>query len=170
MSVPLGAGRALFRLCAARPEPIPFFDALGSVKPMFMTSKAVAARGEELGRGWPGSLTMWAGQLCTNPGIAVVIDGPDADAFVASVKEALSELEAQTMLSDGMAETYRVGAKLRARKKFRPRRAICAMRRCTCLKPPVKTGCQTMNWEVRLWAACLVVRVKDVAEMSTIAF
>jgi alpha-ketoglutaric semialdehyde dehydrogenase len=30
---------------------------------------------------------MGAGQFCTNPGIAVVIDGAEADAFVAAAKE-----------------------------------------------------------------------------------
>ncbi|KZB67186.1 aldehyde dehydrogenase (NADP(+)), partial [Thalassospira sp. MCCC 1A02491] len=107
----LGGGRALFDLCASRPEPIPFFGELGSVNPMFLLPKAVAARGAELGKGWVGSLTMGAGQFCTNPGIAVVIDGPDADAFVASAKEELATVSAQTMLTDGMAETYRAGAK-----------------------------------------------------------
>jgi len=32
----LGGGRALFDLCASRPEPIPFFGELGSVNPMFL--------------------------------------------------------------------------------------------------------------------------------------
>ncbi len=32
----LAGGRALFDLCAARPEPIPFFGELGSVNPMFL--------------------------------------------------------------------------------------------------------------------------------------
>lgn len=40
----LGAGRALYDLCAARPEPIPFFGELGSVNPMFLLPAAVAAR------------------------------------------------------------------------------------------------------------------------------
>ncbi|HCQ59167.1 MAG TPA: aldehyde dehydrogenase (NADP(+)), partial [Sulfitobacter sp.] len=78
----LAGGRALFDLCAARPEPIPFFGELGSVNPMFMLPAAMEARAEELGKGWAASLTMGAGQFCTNPGIAVVIDGAGADAFV----------------------------------------------------------------------------------------
>ena len=82
----LAGGRALFNLCAARPEPIPFFGELGSVNPMFLLPAALAARGEAIAKGWAGSLTMGAGQFCTNPGIAVVIDGPDADAFVEAAK------------------------------------------------------------------------------------
>jgi 2,5-dioxopentanoate dehydrogenase len=105
----LTGGRALFNLCAARAEPIPFFGELGSVNPMFLLPAALAARGEAMAKGWAGSLTMGAGQFCTNPGIAVVIDGPDADAFVDAAKAALGTVGPQTMLTDGMAEAYRAG-------------------------------------------------------------
>jgi len=106
----LAGGRALFDLCAARPEPIPFFGELGSVNPMFLLPQALAARGAEIAKGWVGSLTMGAGQFCTNPGIAVAMAGPDADAFVASAEAGLSGVGAQTMLTDGIAEAYRSGA------------------------------------------------------------
>ena len=105
----LGGGRALFDLCASRPEPIPFFGELGSVNPMFLLPAAVASRGEAIGEGWAGSLTMGAGQFCTNPGIAVVLDGDDADAFTAAAKAALEPVAAQTMLTDGIASAYRSG-------------------------------------------------------------
>ena len=105
----LGGGRALFDLCARRPEPIPFFGELGSVNPMFLMPAALATRGAALAAGWAGSLTMGAGQFCTNPGIAVVIDGPEAQAFIAAAKEAVGKVGAQTMLTDGIAEAYRAG-------------------------------------------------------------
>lgn len=105
----LGGGRALFDLCARRKNPIPFFGELGSVNPMFLMPHALAARGADIAKGWAGSLTMGAGQFCTNPGIAVVIDGPDAAAFVAAAKEAVGQVGAQTMLTDGIAEAYRHG-------------------------------------------------------------
>ncbi|NVD40349.1 aldehyde dehydrogenase (NADP(+)) [Ensifer sp. HO-A22] len=105
----LAGGRALFNLCAARPEPIPFFGELGSVNPMFLLPEALKARGEALGQGWAGSLTMGAGQFCTNPGIAVVIEGADADRFTAAATEALGKVAPQTMLTDGIAKAYRDG-------------------------------------------------------------
>ena len=105
----LGGGRALYDLCAARPEPIPFFGELGSVNPMFLLPSAVAARGEELGKGWAGSLSMGAGQFCTNPGIAVVVENDAAENFIASAKSALGEVGPQTMLTDGIAKAYRQG-------------------------------------------------------------
>lgn len=105
----LAGGRALFDLCAQRPEPIPFFGELGSVNPMFMLPEAVKARGTSLGEGWAGSLTMGAGQFCTNPGIAIVIDGADADGFVQSTRTALEKVGPQVMLTDGIAAAYRDG-------------------------------------------------------------
>ncbi|SIQ78227.1 NADP-dependent aldehyde dehydrogenase [Rhizobium sp. RU33A] len=106
----LGGGRALFDLCAQRPEPIPFFGELGSVNPMFMLPKAVATRGEAIAKGWVGSLTMGAGQFCTNPGIVVLLKGANADKFVETATEALSGVGPQTMLTDGIAKAYRDGA------------------------------------------------------------
>ncbi|WP_448955880.1 aldehyde dehydrogenase (NADP(+)) [Labrys neptuniae] len=105
----LAGGRALFDLCAARPEPIPFFGELGSVNPMFLLPQALKARPEALAQGWAASLTMGAGQFCTNPGIAIVVDGRDADRFTAAAGEALGKVAPQTMLSDGIARSYHEG-------------------------------------------------------------
>lgn len=105
----LTGGRALFDLCASRPEPIPFFGELGSVNPMFVLPEAVRSRGDEIAKGWAGSLTLGAGQFCTNPGIAVLIEGPGADAFVEAAAGALEPIGAQTMLTDGIAAAYRAG-------------------------------------------------------------
>ncbi len=104
----LAGGRALFDLCVSRPEPIPFFGELGSVNPMFLLPEAVKARGEAIAKGWAGSLTMGAGQFCTNPGIAVILSN-QADAFAETARAALSEVGPQVMLTDGIAKAYRDG-------------------------------------------------------------
>ncbi|MDF3351281.1 aldehyde dehydrogenase (NADP(+)) [Sulfitobacter sp. KE34] len=118
----LGGGRALFDLCAQRPEPIPFFGELGSVNPMFVLADAARNRGAEIGAGWAGSLTMGAGQFCTNPGIAVVAKGAEGDAFVAAAKEALEQVGPQVMLTDGIAQAYRDG-----KERFTGRNAVRAL-------------------------------------------
>ena len=105
----LAGGRALFDLCAQRPEPIPFFGELGSVNPMFILDHALTNRGAEIATGWAGSLTLGAGQFCTNPGLAIVTAGDAADRFVATARAALAEVGAQTMLTDGIAAAYREG-------------------------------------------------------------
>ncbi len=105
----LSGGRALFDLCASRRDPIPFFGELGSVNPMFVLPGALAARAQAMGAGWAGSLTMGAGQFCTNPGIAVVPVGADGDLFVASAIAALRDVGPQVMLTNGIARAYRDG-------------------------------------------------------------
>jgi 2,5-dioxopentanoate dehydrogenase len=117
----LAGGRALFNLCAARPEPIPFFGELGSVNPMFLLPEALKARAESLGQGWAGSLTMGAGQFCTNPGIAIVADGADADRFTTAAVDALGKVGPQTMLTDGIAKAYQDGqARFESRNTVKP--------------------------------------------------
>lgn len=170
----LGGGRALFDLCAARPEPIPFFGELGSVNPMFVLPEAVKARGGDLGKGWSGSLSMGAGQFCTNPGIAVVIDGPAADAFVASAKDALSAVGPQTMLTDGIAKAYRDGRDRIAGSKGVQEllTSSCDLRNATPYLFETTGETWLANHELGeevFGPLGLVVRVKDEAEMRTIA-
>ncbi|WP_194096320.1 aldehyde dehydrogenase (NADP(+)) [Marivivens aquimaris] len=104
----LGGGRALFDLCAQREVPIPFYGELGSVNPMFVLPEAGAARGAAIAAGWAGSLTMGAGQFCTNPGIVVVL-ADQAETFANAAAEALKDAAPQTMLTDGIANAYRKG-------------------------------------------------------------
>ncbi len=105
----LRGGRALFDLCAQRPEPVPFFGELGSVNPVFMLPHAISARGDAIAAGWAGSLTMGAGQFCTNPGLLLMIDSDEAHAFVAAAADALAQVAPQTMLTDGISAAYRIG-------------------------------------------------------------
>jgi NADP-dependent aldehyde dehydrogenase len=170
----LGGGRALFNLCAARPEPIPFFGELGSVNPMFLLPAALLARGESIAKGWAGSLTLGAGQFCTNPGIAVVIDGPDADAFVATAKEAVGAIGAQTMLTDGIAEAFRAG-----RDRVAAGTGVRAVLTTTCdlrNATPYLFEVSGADWlvdhmlgEEVFGPLGLIIRVRHAAEMMTIA-
>lgn len=106
----LAGGRALFDLCAARPVPIPFFGELGSVNPMFILPAAATSRTDEIAKGWATSLTMGAGQFCTNPGVAIISSGPDADAFIRTAHDAMKAVAPQTMLTTGIARAYHAGA------------------------------------------------------------
>lgn len=170
----LTGGRALFDLCAARPEPIPFFGELGSVNPMFVLPEAAKARGAAIGEGWAGSLTMGAGQFCTNPGIAVVAEGPDADSFVAAAKAALEKVGPQSMLTEGIAKAYRDGkARMSSRNAVRelvasdagPREATPALYETT---GDAWIGDHDLSEEV-FGPLGLIVRVKDADAMLGLA-
>lgn len=106
----LGAGRALFDLCAGRPDPIPFFGELGSINPVFVMPNALEARAEALGQGWAASLTMGVGQFCTNPGIVIAPKGAALERFVAAARAALADAGESVMLTEGIANAYRSGA------------------------------------------------------------
>ncbi|MEM5542744.1 aldehyde dehydrogenase (NADP(+)) [Sulfitobacter sp. AS92] len=170
----LGGGRALFDLCAKRPEPIPFFGELGSVNPMFVLPEAAAARGADLGTGWAASLTMGAGQFCTNPGIAIVVDGPEADAFVTAASEGLKAVAAQTMLTDGMADAYRSGAR-RVSEGAGVKSLLttaCEGRSAAPYLFEVSAEDWTSNEELSeevFGPLGLVIRVRDADEMQTVA-
>ncbi|MCA2006626.1 aldehyde dehydrogenase (NADP(+)) [Tritonibacter mobilis] len=170
----LGGGRALFDLCAQRSEPIPFFGELGSVNPMFVFPEATKARGVSLGEGWAASLTMGAGQFCTNPGIAVVSKGPEGDAFVEAATKALADAPAQVMLTDGIAEAYRNGkARINASAEVRPILTNDSEGR-TALPNLFETdaGAYLQNnalGEEVFGPLGLIVRVQDTAEMETLA-
>ena len=170
----LAGGRALFDLCAQRDVPIPFFGELGSVNPMFMLPAAVAARGDALGQGWAASLAMGAGQFCTNPGIAVVIEGAESDAFIEAARAALSEQSAQVMLTDGIAEAYTSGAeKLGAQAGVQDLlTSMCDRREAKPFLFKVAAadwiGNHALSEEV-FGPLGLVVVAKDVAEMDKVA-
>ncbi|QIR86501.1 aldehyde dehydrogenase (NADP(+)) [Paracoccus sp. AK26] len=170
----LAGGRALFDLCAQRPEPIPFFGELGSVNPMFLLPGATRARAEDLGKGWAGSLTMGAGQFCTNPGIAVVIDGADADRFVTAAKAGLEAVGPQTMLTDGIARAYREG-----KERFEARNSVTPVVSTTSHYRQASPNLYETTAEAYLQDHALgeevfgplglVVRVRDTDEMLRLA-
>ncbi|KJZ17554.1 aldehyde dehydrogenase (NADP(+)) [Loktanella sp. S4079] len=170
----LGGGRALFDLCAQRPEPIPFFGELGSVNPMFLLPAAMKARGNDIATGWAGSLTMGAGQFCTNPGISVVLDGPEAQAYIDTAAKALGETDAQVMLTDGIAAAYRDGRdRIAASAGVRSvLTTSCDLRNATPYLF-VTTGADwlanTALGEEVFGPLGMVVIVKDMDEMRTIA-
>jgi NADP-dependent aldehyde dehydrogenase len=104
-----GAGTAFMKIAAARPEPIPVYAEMSSINPTILLSDALATRGAAIGTAFAGSLTMGAGQFCTNPGLLLAVEGPGLDAFIEAASAALSQAAAQTMLSPGIHKSYNEG-------------------------------------------------------------
>ncbi len=101
------AGRALYDLAAARPEPIPVFAEMGSLNPQFVTAGAIEERGEELASGLVASATLGTGQFCTKPGLVFVPDSTLGRAFEASVARAAAEVASTPLLNSGIATALR---------------------------------------------------------------
>ncbi|WP_066547222.1 MULTISPECIES: aldehyde dehydrogenase (NADP(+)) [unclassified Sphingomonas] len=102
-------GIALWRRAQARVVPIPVFAEMSSVNPVILCPAALAARGDALGTGFVQSLTMGAGQFCTNPGLVLAIAGPGLDAFETAAAAAIAAAPAQTMLTDAIHAQYDAG-------------------------------------------------------------
>ncbi|SOB87399.1 NADP-dependent aldehyde dehydrogenase [Sphingomonas guangdongensis] len=104
-----GGGTALMKIAAERPVPIPVYAEMSSINPVILMPAALSARGSAIAKGYVGSLTLGAGQFCTNPGLVLGIDGPDLDAFLSEAGAALSGLPAQVMLTAGIHRAYEEG-------------------------------------------------------------
>ncbi|MDH4745428.1 aldehyde dehydrogenase (NADP(+)) [Sphingomonas sp. CBMAI 2297] len=104
-----GGGTALMKIAANRPVPIPVYAEMSSINPVFLLPHALEARAEALGKGYIASLTMGAGQFCTNPGLVLALESPALDRFLAAATEAVSGVAAQTMLTPGILKAYENG-------------------------------------------------------------
>ncbi|MGR3198458.1 MAG: aldehyde dehydrogenase (NADP(+)), partial [Paracoccus sp. (in: a-proteobacteria)] len=119
-------------------------------------------------------LTMGAGQFCTNPGIAVVLEGDDSLAFAQAARDALAQAPAQAMLTDGIAQAYTGGAASVADQPGIETliRSECGTREARPFLFRVKAedwlGNETLAEEV-FGPLGLVVRVGSVDEMVTLA-
>lgn len=102
-------GLALLRIAQARPQPIPVYGELSAINPVFLLPDALAKRAAALGQQYVASLTMGAGQFCTNPGLLLAIDGPDLETFEAAAAVAMGQAPAQPMLTAGIHGAYTRG-------------------------------------------------------------
>jgi alpha-ketoglutaric semialdehyde dehydrogenase len=104
-----GGGTALMKLAQSRPVPIPVYAEMSSINPVFLLPGALAAKAEALGTGFIASLTMGAGQFCTNPGLVLALEGPDLDRFVTAATDAMCGAPSQVMLTPGIHKAYESG-------------------------------------------------------------
>lgn len=109
----VGGGRTLFNLASQRPEPIPFFGELGSTNPVFLLDKALETKADAIAEAFVGAMTLGAGQFCTNPGILVLRQGADSDAFLTKAASLIVEQQAQCMLTPNISSSYIDGNKKR---------------------------------------------------------
>jgi NADP-dependent aldehyde dehydrogenase len=89
--------------------PIPVYAEMSSINPVLLMPQALKARGAEIGAQFAQSLTMGAGQFCTNPGLVLAVAGEGLDAFVAAASGAVAAAPAQVMLTGGIRDAYTQG-------------------------------------------------------------
>lgn len=105
----LSGGRALFNAAARRPDPIPVFAEMGSINPVFLLPEALQERGDSIAEGLIASVTLGAGQFCTNPGLVVVVKCPAIERFKSRLAEVALAVPAATMLHAGIRSAFGAG-------------------------------------------------------------
>jgi 2,5-dioxopentanoate dehydrogenase len=103
------AGRQLFDLASARPDPIPFFAEMASINPVILFQGQLAEATETIVEGLYASMTLGVGQFCTNPGLVLLPEGDAADTFVRQLADRLSSHDAAPMLNRGTRKSYGEG-------------------------------------------------------------
>ena len=107
-------GLSLVAAAASRPVPIPVFAEMSAVNPVFLLPGRLSEAAAELGAAFVGSMTLGAGQFCTNPGIVIGVDGPDLDRFTAAARDAVAATPPAPMLTGRIAASYTEGVAKRA--------------------------------------------------------
>jgi 2,5-dioxopentanoate dehydrogenase len=105
-------GLALVETAARRVVPIPVYAEMSSVNPVVVLPGALAdADTTAFAQAYVGSLTLGAGQFCTNPGLLFLPSGEAGDAFLRATAAAVAGATGQPMLTPGIAEAYAAGTR-----------------------------------------------------------
>lgn len=105
-----GAGTALMEVAANRPQPIPVYAEMSAVNPLVFLPGALAKGEAALAEAYFGSLTLGAGQFCTNPGL-VFIPEDQGDEFLTTLKGLVEGGQPATLLNAGICDAYASAAK-----------------------------------------------------------
>ncbi|KIO78313.1 hypothetical protein TH53_04720 [Pedobacter lusitanus] len=102
----LKGGTALITLAGQRNHPIPVFAEMGSINPVILFPEAIKNRPDELAKKCAGSITLGAGQFCTNPGLLIAVRSPELEIFKESLAMAIATTPSATMLTPAIHASY----------------------------------------------------------------
>ena len=102
-------GRALYDTAAQRTEPIPVFAEMGSINPVVLLTEALSTGADNWAKTYAGSITLGAGQFCTNPGLLLGIKGAGLDQFGQTLAEEIVKVEPTCMLHPNIYGAYESG-------------------------------------------------------------
>jgi len=100
------AGEALIAIASRRAEPIPVYAEMSAVNPVVLCPAKLSDDAERIAAAFVGSLTLGAGQFCTNPGLVLTVDGPDSDRFAMATAGAIEACAPAVMLTPGICDAF----------------------------------------------------------------
>jgi len=131
------AGKALMKLAASRPAPIPCYAEMGSVNPLFILPGAMHTRSAAIASGLQNSFTLGSGQFCTKPGLVFIPESAESESFVESLKAGVQGMPPQTMLTTSIANKYASALLERAEEKHLHRAARSTVDSGVATRQPV---------------------------------
>ena len=99
-------GKQLFDWGNQRKEPIPVFAEMGSINPIFLLPHKLSDGAAELASLCAGSITLGAGQFCTNPGLIIGMDSAGLQAFTSALGNEIRKAVPAPMLHPGIKRAY----------------------------------------------------------------
>ncbi|HZV60154.1 MAG TPA: aldehyde dehydrogenase (NADP(+)), partial [Candidatus Eremiobacteraceae bacterium] len=169
-------GNALMRFASDRPEPIPVYAEMSSINPMFFLPGALSKRAVELAEGFVNSMTLGAGQFCTNPGLVIGIEGADWERFYVAAAGKIALKGAETMLAPGIRSAYVTGLEKFAKTKNVRKLADGASASGACAGQPALFSTDAQQFlaspllhEEVFGPSSLLVACRDANEMVTLS-
>jgi len=99
-------GMALYKMAQEREEPISVFAEMGSVNPIVILPEYLEKNSAQLAKTLAGSVTLGAGQFCTNPGLVFITESESVNAFEESYKNEILKVAPATMLTPGINRNF----------------------------------------------------------------
>ena len=87
----------------------PIYVELSSINPVCVLPGALEERSPEFAAEFTTSCLMGTGQFCTNPGMLLLLAGPQTESFVNAVKAKFDAAPIGTMLSEGVLRNFESG-------------------------------------------------------------
>jgi alpha-ketoglutaric semialdehyde dehydrogenase len=89
----------------------PIYLELSSINPVVFLPGAVSQRRAELVEQFVGSCLMGAGQFCTNPGLVLLVGGPDTESLINEIAQKFTSAPVGTLLGEGVLKHLSAGLK-----------------------------------------------------------
>ncbi|QBY50908.1 aldehyde dehydrogenase (NADP(+)) [Cupriavidus oxalaticus] len=167
-------GQALMAIAAARQEPIPVYAEMSSINPVLLFPHALANRAQAIGTAFASSLTLGAGQFCTNPGLVLAVESEGLDQFLEAAAASLADIGAQNMLTAGILRAFCNGVGTLAQHpqvqlvaRGKAGNALQGQAALFSTSAEAFLADETLRHEV-FGASSLVVRCRDAAEMRRV--
>lgn len=102
----LAGGKALYDLAVNRPVPIPVFAEMSSINPVFLLPGKLKTDAAATAKMYAGSITLGAGQFCTNPGLIIAVDDEHTKSFLQELDAEIKKTVPASMLHAGIHTNY----------------------------------------------------------------